>query len=74
MAGEKRSPIVIAPLVEHRPKCAHQGCNNVARAIVRYPDSTVFRQVCLCGAHAIKAMTKALDTGLKISEAGKRTV
>jgi hypothetical protein len=40
---------------------------------VRYPDATlpVFQQVCLCGAHTIRAKARAFDAGLKVQEEGE---
>jgi hypothetical protein len=73
MPDSERPPIVVSPFVEYRAKCELQGCIHPARAIMRYPDLAlpIFRQVCLCGAHTIRAMAKALDADLKIREEGK---
>ena len=73
MPVNERPPVIVSPFVEYRAKCELRGCGHAARAIMRYPDSTlpVFRQMCLCDAHALRAMAKALDARMKIYKEGK---
>ena len=73
MSEKERTPLVVSPFVEHCAKCELAGCGHAARAIVRYPDLalSMSRQVCLCAAHTIRAITKAFDAGFDIQEQGR---
>jgi hypothetical protein len=69
---ELEPKLTVIPLLEHGAKCGISGCNNVARAIVRYPDSSVsvFRRVRMCAPHTLKTMANEMDNGRRVEEQG----
>jgi hypothetical protein len=70
VTDQEQPAVVVILTIGYRAKCVADGCENLARAIVRYTDSggRPIRQEERCGAQTAYAIAAAGAAGIKIHD------